>query len=330
MRVLIVTEGGKGIGYGHISRCKSLSDAFLDKGIVPKIIVKADSSINSLLGNSDYKIFDWINDLNKLTKIISNTDILIVDSYLASEKNIRTIKGFSNLAVYIDDNNRVNYPEGIVVNGNIFAEELVYPKGRGKKYLLGSKYALLRKEFWETPPRNINRTINKILITFGGNNKSELTKDIVKLLIEKYPDFEIVILTGENYFNSDNKTNEFSGKIRYFFNPESSQIRNIMLNSDVAISAGGQTLNELARTGTPTIAIIVAENQENNVLGWQKTGFLISAGWCFDKYCPEMVLSGIRKLQARSERQSQSEIGRRLIDGKGSKRVVSKLLKIIK
>ena len=47
MKVFIITEGGKNIGFGHITRCLSLYQAFEEKGILPKFI------INNLGGNND-------------------------------------------------------------------------------------------------------------------------------------------------------------------------------------------------------------------------------------------------------------------------------------
>ena len=45
-----------------------------------------------------------------------------------------------------------------------------------------------------------------------------------------------------------------------------------MLNTDIAISAGGQTLYELAYLGVPTIAIVESDNQKNNVNAWKTSG----------------------------------------------------------
>ena len=97
-------------------------------------------------------------------------------------------------------------------------------------------------------------------------------------------------------------------------------MKKVMLDSDIAISAGGQTLYELARVGVPTIAISVADNQLGSIRGWQKTGFIEYAGWWEDDF-------GIRAKNILSQvkdpyiRRVKSEIGRKLVDGKGAKRV---------
>ena len=39
MKVFIITEGSKNIGFGHITRCISLYQAFEERGIIPEFII---------------------------------------------------------------------------------------------------------------------------------------------------------------------------------------------------------------------------------------------------------------------------------------------------
>ena len=45
MNVIILTEGGKDIGLGHVARCSSIYQAFEQYNISPKFIVKGDDSV---------------------------------------------------------------------------------------------------------------------------------------------------------------------------------------------------------------------------------------------------------------------------------------------
>lgn len=79
MDVVILTEGGKDFGYGHVARCSSLYQAFEYHDIVPKFIVSGDESVKSILSDIDVDIVDWLNDFS----IFYNADIVIIDSYHA-------------------------------------------------------------------------------------------------------------------------------------------------------------------------------------------------------------------------------------------------------
>jgi len=52
MKVFIVTEGGKNIGFGHITRCISIYQALEKRGILPEFIVNSKDNVkNTSRGN---------------------------------------------------------------------------------------------------------------------------------------------------------------------------------------------------------------------------------------------------------------------------------------
>lgn len=51
MKVFIITEGSKNTGFGHITRCLSLYQAFEERGILPKFMINGDNNIEYLLDN---------------------------------------------------------------------------------------------------------------------------------------------------------------------------------------------------------------------------------------------------------------------------------------
>jgi spore coat polysaccharide biosynthesis predicted glycosyltransferase SpsG len=148
MKVFIITEGTKNTGFGHITRCLSLYRAFEERRITPKFIINGDDSIEGLLKHIIYQIINWIDEKNRLFETVKDVDIAIIDSYLADISFYKKLSELAKIAVYIDDNKRLDYPKGIVLNGNIHAETLNYPKKDGITYLLGTKYTPLKKEFW--------------------------------------------------------------------------------------------------------------------------------------------------------------------------------------
>ena len=327
MNVFIITEGGKDIGFGHITRCLSLYQAFEERGIKPKFIINGDNDIEYLLKNINFQMFNWLDEKNKLFEMVKDADIAIIDSYLADISLYNKIANLVKISVYIDDNKRLDYPKGIVLNGNIHAETLNYPKKDGIIYLLGTKYTPLRKEFWEVPEKKIKENIESIMVTFGGDDAKNMTPKILKLLNKKYPELNKNVIIGRAYQNLDEIKKEADKNTNLIYYPDAEKMKEVMLNSDIAISAGGQTLYELARVGVPTIGICVADNQLGNIKKWKKIGFLEYAGL----YNENNIIADIDKLLKNLEsikiREFKSKIGRKFVDGKGSLRVSNKLLK---
>ena len=328
MKVFILTEGGRKVGFGHITRCSALYEAFEEKCIRPYFIVNADNSVKTLLKGKRNKIFNWLKNQNGLSNLISGSDIVVVDSYLAKNDLYRKIAGRAKLAVYLDDNKRISYPKGIVVNGAVYAEGLKYPKTEETTYLLGIKYLPVRKELWRVLRKKIRKKIKTVMITFGGDDSKNMTPKVLKYLIPEYPNLKIKVMIGKGFYGDNLRKikalKDSNTELIYY--PSAEKMKEMMFKSDVAISAGGQTLYELARVGLPTVAIAVAENQLKNTKGWQETGFINYAGWWEEKKLISRLSKELGRLVSYRARLKRSKLGRSYIDGKGPKRIVDKII----
>jgi len=321
MKIVIITEGSSKIGFGHITRCTSIYQAFKVNGLKPNFIVNGDSSVESILKNTKYEIFDWLEYPEKLYKSLKGSSIIIIDSYLADKGLYERIAQFSSVNIYIDDNNRINYPKGILVNGSIHAEKLDYLFSNEIDYLLGSQFIPLRRQFWNIPDKEVNPTLQNVMITFGGDDLRNLTPKILKILNENYPSLNKKIVIGSGFNNVSDIEKLKDEKTELIYYPHADGMLNTMLESDITISAGGQTLYELARVGVPTIAISVAHNQTHNVENWQKVGFIELAGYWDDENLLKNILDKLELLKDRKIRLEKKNIGQEAVDGKGALKI---------
>jgi spore coat polysaccharide biosynthesis predicted glycosyltransferase SpsG len=304
MKVIILTEGGKNIGFGHLTRCIALYEAFLEKKIMPLILINADTTVKGLLAGRNYKIFNWLKEKDRLFRVIDNADIIIIDSYLAARDLYDKISTITKgKLVIVDDYNRLKYPRGIIVNPSIYGDKIKYPRMVGRNYLLGSKYIMLRKEFWSIPKKLIKKEVKNILITFGGMSDFKLANKIVGSLNNKF---------NFNFYFTGCKKGGFSTR----------EMLCLMLKADICISGGGQTTYELARLGVPTIGICFSENQILNLVNWQSRGFIKNIGWYNAKNLLPNLLKSIDELQPYKERVRRSKIGRNFVDGNGVRRIL--------
>ena len=320
MEVVILTEGGKDYGYGHVARCSSIYQAFEYYNIFPKFIVNGDESIKAIVPNIDVKITDWLNDSFK-------DDILVIDSYLADLIFYNEISRSSSLCVYVDDNNRFNYPKGIVVNGTLDSSDMGYPEREDITYLVGNEFIPLRKDFWNIQKLKINDSIENILITMGGNDLRNLTPKILELLIDNFPKVNKKVIITDSFKNTQEIESLKNEYVELIYSPSSDEIINAMSSVDLAISASGQTLYELACIGVPTIAIGVIGNQKNNIKNWINQGFIEYAGCWSDDGLLDNILDRINYLQDKKIRLEKRALGIRAVDGKGSLNIVKNILK---
>ncbi len=299
MKIFIIAEGGKNIGLGHITRCTSIYQAFEEVGIQPQLIVNGDETVEEQLKDKNCKVFDWLNNQKTLFAIVRNADMAFIDSYLADYDLYEKISNVVGTAVYFDDDIRIEYPKGFVVNGAVFAEQMPYPKRKGVTYLLGTQYTPVRQEFWDVPEKPIRDNLEITMITFGGTDVCNLTPKVLKLLNSTYPELLKKVIIGKDFRNIIEIEKFEDNNTELIYYPDAAEMKKVMFESDVAISACGQTLYELARVGLPTIGVCVAQNQLQNIEGFRKLGFLQHIGFHNDKNLEEELNSSLTYLVAK-------------------------------
>lgn len=330
LKVYIIAEGSAEIGFGHLSRCTSLYQGFLEKGISPIFIINGDDTIKQLISNKKSILFDWVKESDKLFDEINGADIAIIDSYLANRSLYEKISQIVKIPIFIDDNLRLDYPLGIIINGSVFAKKLNYPDKQGMTYLLGSEYLMLKKEFWNVPAKNINKDLKKIMITFGGEDIRNLTPGILEKLINSFPNINKRVIIGRGFQNLKEIEKLIDKNCELIFYPATDEMINIMMESDIAISAGGQTLYELASIGVPAISVAVVENQQINAKTCAELGFNYYAGWWEDKKIYEKISNYVLKLKNMEIRKEMIELGQKFIKPDGTREIIDFLIKKVK
>ena len=313
MKMLILTEGGKQTGFGHITRCTALaqaaSEAFPEFSV--KFMVNTDNEEKDCLQRLStwaLDVCDWTENINEILDEVKQSDMILIDSYLAKREAYYEISEIADKKfVMIDDCGRIDYPAGIVVNPSPGAGGIKYAASEDIEYLLGKEYTILRKEFWVVPKKRINEEIKEMLISLGGTADEIFIERVKKELNARFS-FRVNIV-GKEKINA-------------------SGMRSLMMDSDICLSAGGQTLFELARAGLPTVCVEFAENQKYNIEGLRQAGFLEYAGSIEDDDVLEKMIKGIENMIPQKTREERSRVGRSIVDGEGAVRIVESVSRI--
>lgn len=324
MKVKIFTEGGKSIGLGHISRCISLYDEIVSRGIDVEFIVYGDIKDVEFLKAKDVVNENWLN-IEYLKKSITKDDYVIVDSYKANKEIYDLIAQISKKSLYIDDFGRLDYPKGIILNPSLDSRHIKYPDSSKNILLVGPKYVIVRSAFIGLERKLLRKDINRVLVVMGGTDVRNITPFIIDRICNENQDIIFDIVLGSLQFKFE-KIDMNLENVNFHINISENKMSQIMINSDMAITAAGQTIYELMATKTPFVAVQVIDNQANNILS-------IS-----EHLSPEIVLkyddySFAQKLQKTFEDLKSFEFRKKLvekmdnvIDGLGRKRVIDVLL----
>jgi UDP-2,4-diacetamido-2,4,6-trideoxy-beta-L-altropyranose hydrolase len=312
MKVAIFASAGQGIGYGHYGRCQALKEGFEELNIETDFYVQGLIDTN-ITGNNVHNI-DWI----KKAELGKNYDVCVVDSYLTTKEDLQAFASNNTLCVFIDDFMRLDYPDGIVINGSIYAETLPYPDKPSQMLLLGSKYSMLRKPFWDFDDYGIER--KGILLSAGASGTDDLTDSLCRLILDE---------TDQDIFVLGRNISIKSSRVQTLFGLNALEMAKLMSARLFAVSAAGQTSYELARTAVPSILFGMVDNQRINLAGWSKSGFAISIGYTASDSFKQNLQDSLKIVQNKEQNLRMSALGPLYVDGQGVRRLVKIITEVV-
>lgn len=280
----IRTDGNSQIGAGHVMRCLSIAEALRDRGELVLFII-ADEAPAKLIESRGFGYLvlhtDW-NDMDgelpRLLAVISENEIdsLLIDSYQITEHYMSALKQYVKVA-YMDDCGETVYPADMLINYNMYAPDIDYESMYREKQwdaprlLLGHAYVPLRKEFGNIEYK-VKEPARDVLITTGGGDMYNATEHILRRLLEKAdrnPLLRYHVVSGayNEHIDSLRRIAKNNNNVSLYENVL--DMWNLMKKCDIAISAAGSTMYELAAVGVPTVCFYFVENQRKNAKAFE-------------------------------------------------------------
>jgi spore coat polysaccharide biosynthesis predicted glycosyltransferase SpsG len=309
--ITILTEAGKTIGFGHYTRCSSLYQAFIKAGNqVRFIIYENEYAIN----DPNIQSLNWLKSIDSLYPI-ATTDIAIIDSYLADENTYTQLAERFHKVVAIDDYNRISYPIDLVINPNVFFEDIDY-SNQTAVCLGGKDYVILRPEFIQVEPSfSDNETLQNILITIGGSDFRNLLPKLISIC-EQQKGVNITVIDPENKLSN-------LKHIKVLPAQTATQMVHEMQRADVVISACGQTLHELVTLQKPTIGICLDIDQIPNQNFYTKHGFLSAAIQWNDENIANEIAEQLTGYSLSANRKRIRKVCKSLISKNGAQQIAT-------
>lgn len=333
LKIAFRADGGSEIGMGHIIRCMALADAFPDTTKI-FFIIKEEDQVIRLIKENGYDVItlnkdiDYHHEITTVKKFLEEYEIniLIEDAYHIDQSYLCEVKNSVDVLVSISAYAKFTYPSDIVINGNVYASNLDYQSLDGDtKFLLGTDYALLRKEFRNLPEKDIKEKVKNILVTMGGSDPLNLTPKVLEAISEiDKSDFHVDVVIGPAFKNIKNILETVDqSKLEVSLHLNIKKISELMIKADLAISAGGCTLYELATVGTPGV---VLQQNENQIIDMEQEGTVIDLG-VGNKLESTEITDKIEKLIYQCEtRLEMSKNGQYIFDGLGCERCAKEIV----
>lgn len=340
-QLLIRADASPQIGTGHVMRCLALAQAWLlAGGAVTFLMGTAAPALELRLQQEGIEIVHLpvpSGTKDDADQTINNAHLrevswIVIDGYHFGSDYQRAIKKAGYRLLVIDDYSHAEYYwADLVLNQNIYASEALYPHREDyTQLLLGTKYVLLRKEFW--PWRGWQRQISpvayKVLVTMGGSDPGNMTSTVIHTLQKMaIPDLEaIAIIGGNNPYHQVLTKLAQAGATKIELRQNVTNMPELMAWADMAVTAGGSTCWELAFMGLPSLAVSVEGNQVAILRALNTSGIVFNLGRQNSLSAEDLKISIEHTLGSEKIRRSMLESSRKLVDGYGSSRTAKALL----
>lgn len=335
----IRVDGNEKIATGHVMRCMSIAKALRSLG-EESVFILAEPYGMPIIEKEGFQTicingrYDKITEeTEKMDEIIAQNHIgkLLVDSYFVNETYLEHLRRNTSL-IYIDDIGERIYPADILINYCNYYDKFCYEErygNTGTKLLLGCSYAPLREEFSGRGERQFH-VCREILITTGGTDGYNMAYRIGTAMAEcqALRNVKINIVSGR--FNTHlpelRKLESSAGNIVIHHN--AGNMAELMMNCDVAVSAGGTTLYEICYCGLPTVCFAFADNQLDGTETFGEREVMINIGdirMDADKAAKQIVDEVCRLAKDSSLRRKFSDTMRNLVDGNGALRIAKEI-----
>lgn len=260
--------------------------------------------------------------------------VLFIDSYFVNTAYFKALHPYCHSA-YLDDLRSFPCPVDLVINYDTDADCGFYSDARQK--LLGASYTPLRAQFGHTA-YEVRPHADSILISAGGTDPYAVSIELTeRLLCSPLQDCHIHILTSTANTRYGQLLALSGAHPQIQIHENVSDVASLMASCDLAVSAGGTTLNELCSVGVPTISYLMADNQKTAVSAFDAMGLIPCAGdirpsdgsAVADSSVLHKILLFLTSMsQNVEERKKSSQIMRAFSDGRGAERIAEALFRL--
>ena len=335
MHCVFVVQASEKIGLGHLLRCLGLSQQLANLGHTATFLLD-DETLHYANAREDwqgiktpvkYECLDNFLEQYKLDRSV-DVDWLIVDGYQFSADFIQRLKSMNYRVVLFEDSAEVPSTDAdIVINSSIHG--LDSPQIFGNTTLLsGDQYRLMRQDFHDILVTPIEQR-RRLTLCFGGSDPARLTLPMLEAIEHVSPIKTVTAITGPGFTQmAELATFLKHTTLDVDVLQNVQEMAPIWLDTRLAVSAAGGSQFELAACATPSVLVVVADNQvassENAAKeGWAKVHY-------FDSKKREginSIINDITRLwQNPKQISTMHELVRGKYDGLGAKRIVEYML----
>jgi len=289
-------DASNSIGTGHLMEVLSIIEA-LKKNInfQPFIITHNDRFTSLKLKQIGLKDIEYIScalsDKKEAAKIVNilkrrGCDRLVVDLRRRADIFYKYLaRPLKHTFIILDDDENRGVAGKAVVNFSITQDPRFYKKTKdsGTSFFLGPAYFPMNNRLRYIKPVRFNKMVKRIFLNQGGSDPYGLVIKILKALEGLCISQEVSVVIGGAFKERHKKMLEqlkrsLKGRYNFYSDLSQDEFYKLLKGVDLAISAAGNTMYELAYLGIPTVIISHHKRHDAAARAFEKKGVAINAG----------------------------------------------------
>jgi len=201
-----------------------------------------------------------------------NAAMVVVDGYEFSREFFAVLEESNTPFAVIDDNVETQaHSPNAVINQNPHASAGMYSRMQGNpELLLGLQFAMVRKEVRGVAAQHLQTREGEVFVAMGGADFLGLTSQIVEALAETGLHVRVAVGHANN---RRAEVQQLAGRYSNVILIEQQEYVSSLASAHVAVLAAGSSLWEACAVGTPSIGLVVADNQQAAAHAAAKIGF---------------------------------------------------------
>lgn len=315
--VVVRADASSTMGLGHAMRSITLCEAlvehgadctFMSHGVPVQVLSLLSPEVEQVQVSQEGAAPAEIEHLEP--------DVVMVDGYHFSQEFFAHLDKADVRYGVIDDNVETNAPNpALILNQNPHATPDMYGAFPNAQLLLGLRYALIRPAVAAAAVGTADRSRNGVLVAMGGSDPAGLTVPITRELSKHGVDiFAVVGPATANAQQVERDLSELDGVSLV----AQDQLVSRLAHVELAVIGAGTMMWEAAAFGTPTVAVVVADNQRGPVHAAARLGFLQPVELCDEGSVVGMVSELVGEPNWRV---AASRAAVRSVDHRGAQRV---------
>lgn len=278
--IFIRADSNPTIAGGHIMRCLAIAKVLISTGEQVCFLIADDNPI-SVLDDAEVQYInlhsDWMNlmsDVDQVKELLVQNagSILLIDTYQITREYVEKLEPYAKI-VYLGSKREKLGPLSMLINYSTDIDYEFYKESYSEKtqLLLGPSYAPLRQEFQNVIHRYNNR-IRRVLLTTGNTDRDNITDDILNSMFPflKNNHIDVEVIIGRMFRNKEELHRKYGSCEGVVLHEGVKSMSSLMQKCDLAISANGTTVYELAAVGIPIISFAMVEEQVNSAEALRK------------------------------------------------------------